>query len=184
MQALQNVSHTADDIYNLPDDKRAELINGVIYNMSPPTRVHQEISLEVSTQIHNYIKKNGGKCKVYTAPFAVFLSEDNKTYVEPDISVICDTSKLTDKGCKGAPDWIIEIVSLSSKRMDYGVKLFKYYDSGVKEYWIIDPLKNKITVYNFENETNMEEYTFADKIKVGIYKDLEIDFFEINPINQ
>ena len=184
MALPKEIEYTTEDIYNLPEGKRAELIDGQIYDMAPPTFTHQKLVNKLSQKITNYIDSKKGPCEVIPAPFVVFLNEDNKTYVEPDISVICDTSKLTDKGCKGAPDWIIEIVSLGSKRMDYGVKLFKYYDSGVKEYWIVDPLKNKITVYNFENETNVEEYTFADKIKVGIYKDLEIDLFEINSINQ
>lgn len=81
-------------------------------------------------------------------------------------------------GCNGAPDWIIEIVLPSSKRMDYHIKLFKYHTAGVKKYWIADPIKNLITTYNFEKEIT-EIYTFADKVKEGIYEDLEIDFSEI-----
>ena len=184
MALRKEITYTTEDIYNLPEGERAELIDGQIYYMAPPSTTHQRILSFLHLEIGTYIKINKGPCEIIPAPLAVFLNKNNTTYVEPDISVICDKSKITNYGCVGAPDWIIEIVSLGSKRMDYGVKLFKYYDSGVKEYWIIDPLKNKITVYNFENETNMEEYTFADKIKVGIYKDLEIDFFEINPINQ
>jgi Uma2 family endonuclease len=79
----------------------------------------------------------------------------------------------------GAPDWIIEIVSPSTKQNDYGIKLFKYCNSGVREYWIVDPAKNRITTYNFENETTVNEYSFSDKVKTGIYEDLEIDFSEI-----
>ena len=109
------------------------------------------------------------------APFAVFLNEDDKNYVEPDISVICSPSKLTDKGCVGAPDWIIEIVSPGSRRMDYFIKLFKYRTAGVREYWIVDPEKNRITVYNFESE-DTGEYAFSESIKVGIYDNLTIDF--------
>lgn len=120
-----------------------------------------------------------GDCEVNIAPFAVFLNANDKTYVEPDISVICDKSKLDDNGCNGAPDFIIEIVSPSSKRMDYFIKLFKYRMSGVREYWIVDPTKESIDVYYFESET-MERYSFKDKVKVGIYEDLEIDFSEIN----
>ena len=180
MEALQSVVYTIDDIYALPDGQRAELIDGIIYNMSPPNIRHQYLNTKLASKIDQYIDTKKGNCMVFSAPFAVFLNADDKTYVEPDISVICDKTKLENgRGCMGAPDWIIEIVSPSSKRMDYGIKLFKYYDSGVKEYWIVDPLKNKITVYNFENETDTEEYSFSDKIKVGIYKDLEIDFSEI-----
>ena len=92
-----------------------------------------------------------------------------------DTSVICDTSKLTDKGCDGAPDWIIEIVSPNSRRMDYYIKLFKYKAAGVREYWIVDPDKNRIMVYNFDNE-DTADYTFSDIVKAGIYEDFSIDF--------
>ncbi len=92
-----------------------------------------------------------------------------------DTSVICDTSKLTDKGCDGAPDWIIEIVSPGSRKMDYFTKLFKYRTAGVREYWIVDSGKNLILVYNFDT-SDSEQYTFADTVKVGIYEDLYIDF--------
>ena len=88
----------------------------------------------------------------HPAPFAVYLDEINNTYVEPDISVICDPNKLDDKGCKGAPDWIIEIVSPASRKMDYLLKLFKYRSAGVREYWIVDIAKNRITVYNFNHD--------------------------------
>lgn len=101
-----------------------------------------------------------------------------KTYVEPDISVICDSGKLTGQGCKGAPDWIIEIVSPASRRMDYFTKLFKYRTSDVREYWLVDPIKNFVIVYNFD-KSDSEQYTFADTIKAGIYDDLYIDFSTI-----
>lgn len=176
MALAQKRIYTINDIYALPDGERAELIDGNIYYMAPPNRKHQRIITELSTVINNYIKANGGSCEVDLAPFAVFLNE-NETYVEPDLSVICDKNKLTDKGCNGAPDWIIEIVSPSSKRMDYMTKLFKYRSSGVREYWIVDPDKNRIMVYYFEaGEDLMEEYTMKDRIKVNIYEDFEIDF--------
>ena len=111
----------------------------------------------------------------------MLLNKDNKTYVEPDISVICDKSKLTEQGCVGAPDWIIEIVSPSSKQMDYLTKLLKYRSSGVREYWIVDPLKNHIIVHNFEADT-MEDYTFSDSVKTSIYEDLAINFAEISEV--
>ena len=170
--------YTTDFIYSLPDGERAELIDGQIYYMSTPSRIHQEILSFLHLEIGSYIRSKKGLCKVYPAPFAVFLNKNNKTYVEPDISVICDKSKLDDKGCVGAPDWVIEIVSPSSKRMDYYVKLLKYPTAGVREYWIVDPLKQIITVHNFEMET-MEEYTFTDTVKAGIYEDLYIDFSSI-----
>lgn len=109
------------------------------------------------------------------APFAVFLDKDDANYVEPDISVICDPNKLTDKGCFGAPDWIIEIVSTSSRRMDYFTKLFKYRAAGVREYWIVDPDKKGIIAYDFQSE-DIKDYTFSDSVKAGIYDDLYVNF--------
>ena len=170
--------YTIKDIYNLPDGQRAELIDGQIYYMAPPSRRHQRIILSLSRQIADYIDAKNGTCEVDIAPFAVFLNEDAKTYVEPDISVICDSDKLTDQGCKGAPDWIIEIVSPGSRKMDYFTKLFKYRTAGVREYWIVDPIKNFVIVYNFD-KSDSEQYTFADTIKAGIYNDLYIDFSTI-----
>lgn len=165
--------YTTDDIYALPDGKRAELIDGEIYYMAPPGTKHQRLVMNLSYQIKDHIIHQNGKCDVFPAPFAVFLNEDNTTYVEPDISVICDPHKITDKGCHGAPDWVIEIVSPSSKTMDYFMKLFKYQAAGVREYWIVDPDKQRVTVYFFEKE-GMEEYSFGDDIPVGIYEGFSI----------
>ena len=175
----QNKEYTIDDIYALPDGQRAELIDGQMYMMAPPTRRHQQILLSLSRKIADYIERKGGSCEVDIAPFAVFLNADDKNYVEPDISVICSSDKLTDKGCTGAPDWIIEIVSPGSRRMDYYTKLFKYRTAGVREYWIVDPEKNRITVYSFESD-DTAEYTFSAAVKAGIYDDLEIDFSSID----
>ncbi len=170
--------YTIEDIYALPEGKRAELINGKIYYMAPPSTRHQELISELSYQISDYIKKNNGFCKIFFAPFAVYLNEKSDTYVEPDISVICDVNKIDDKGCKGVPDWIIEVVSPGSVNMDYHTKLFKYQNAGVREYWIVDPLKDRIFVYNFDAQDTLE-YAFSDRIKVGIYEDLYIDFSKI-----
>lgn len=161
--------YTIDDIYNLPDGERAELIDGQIYYMAPPSWKHQRISGYLHNEIYNYIKGNNGDCEVLAAPFAVFLNKDDMNYVEPDISVICDTSKLDDKGCHGAPDWIIEIVSPGSKPRDYMTKLFKYRIAGVREYWIVDPDKQIVMVYGFEKET-VEQYNFGEDVPVGIYE--------------
>lgn len=167
--------YTIDDIYNLPDGQRAELIDGELYMMATPGRIHQRLVMMLSNNIYNYIQSLNGDCEVYSSLFAVFLNADNKIYLEPDISVICEKDKLIDEGCKGAPDWIIEVVSPSSRSMDYNKKLFRYRTAGVREYWIVDPEKNRIMVYDFEHDT-VAEYTFSDKVKVGIYETLEIDF--------
>ncbi len=171
--------YTIDYIYSLPEGERAELIDGVIYNMAPPNRIHQKIVSVLHYKITDYIKKNNGSCDVYPAPFAVFLNNDDKNYVEPDISVICDKNKLDDKGCNGAPDWVIEVVSPSTKRVDYGIKLFKYRTAGVREYWIINPLTNTINVFDFEKDEKSDQYTFQDDIAVCIYEDLIINISEL-----
>lgn len=165
--------YTIDDIYALPDGQRAELIDGQIYYMAPPSRIHQRILLSLSRIIADYIDSNNGSCEVNIAPFAVFLSENDINYVEPDISVTCNPGKLDEKGCHGAPDWVLEIVSPSSKARDYMTKLFQYRTAGVREYWIVDPEKQRVMVYGFENDT-VEQYDFGEDIPVGIYEDFSI----------
>ncbi|MDE7479560.1 MAG: Uma2 family endonuclease [Lachnospiraceae bacterium] len=178
MALAQTRTYTEDDYYNFGEDVRAELIDGQIYYMSAPSRIHQEILNSINNTIYNYIRSKNGNCKVYPAPFAVKLfQDDDKTVVEPDISVICDPNKLTDRGCSGAPDWIIEIVSPTNPSHDYVKKLNLYLDAGVREYWIVDPRYNKIYVYNMEsNNFVVNEYSFSDTVKAGIYEDLYIDF--------
>ncbi|MCD8220914.1 MAG: Uma2 family endonuclease [Clostridiales bacterium] len=171
--------YTIEDIYDLPNGQRAELIDGQIYAMAPPTRKHQRLVIELSTTINSFIKSNGGSCEVDIAPFAVFLNEDEYNYVEPDISVICDPDKLTDKGCNGAPDWIIEIVSPSSRRMDYYRKLNLYSNSGVREYWIVDPARQAVVVYDLAHEEGPSLYSFSNAVPVGIYPGFSIDFSTI-----
>ena len=176
----QDKSHTEEDYYNLPEDVRAELIDGQFYGMSAPSRIHQELSAELLTIIRQYIKSKNGSCKAYAAPFAVQLKEDSTTIVEPDISVICDSNKLTDRGCTGAPDWIVEITSPSNADHDYILKLNLYAEAGVREYWIVDPTEQAIFVYHLEKEKfRAVAYTFQGKIKVNIYDDLYINFPDI-----
>lgn len=169
MEALKQKIYTVDDIYTLPEGERAELLDGRIYYMAAPSTNHQRISGHLYAEIFQYIQKMKGECEVFAAPFAVFLDEEKTNYVEPDISVVCSRDKLTEKGCNGAPDWIIEIVSPSSRRMDYLLKLLKYSTVGVREYWIVDSEKERVVVHNFEKET-LEEYSFGENVPVGIYK--------------
>lgn len=178
MPLAQTRFFTEEDYYNLPEDVRAELIEGkLIYNQAAPSRIHQTILMELAGTIRDYLKSKDGPCRVYPAPFAVKLKADRKTIVEPDISVICDRNKLTDRGCTGAPDWIIEIVSPGNSSHDYVLKLNLYANAGVREYWIVDPQKERIFVYHLEQEHfGIETYTFHDFIPVGIYPDFQIDF--------
>ncbi len=176
--------YTHEDYMKLPEDVRVELIDGVFYEkypadpitgMAAPNRKHQKIVSELVRVIGNHINGKDGDCEVYPAPFAVRLKDGDKNTVEPDVSVICDKSKLTDDGCTGAPDWIIEIISPSNPGHDYIRKLNLYLDAGVKEYWIIDPLERLVSVYEFgKGIISPKEYSFDDEISVGIYEDLKI----------
>ncbi|MGN0437526.1 MAG: Uma2 family endonuclease [Lachnospiraceae bacterium] len=176
--AKKNI-YTIQDIFKLPENERAELIAGNMYMHAAPSRMHQKIVSFLHLEIGNYIRKKGGDCEVYPAPFAVFIKQDDKNYVEPDISVICNPEKLDEDGCHGAPDWIIEVVSPGTSSHDYVAKLNLYAEAGVREYWIVDPRTNTITVYFFESELSVPRYTFDDKVKVRIYEDLEVDFTKL-----
>lgn len=182
MASAQAKIHTEKDYYNLPEDVRAELIDGQIFYMSSPNRVHQEILGYLFEKIANYIDRKKDSGKVYPTPFAVRLFKDsNKTIVEPDICVVCDPDKLTDQGCTGAPDWIIEIISPGNPGNDYICKLNLYAKAGVREYWIVDPRSKKVLVYYLgQTELEVKTYTLQDKIKVNIYNDLWINFKELN----
>ena len=114
------MEYTIADIYALPDGERAELLDGKIYYMALPDTRHQMLVSDFIYRIRDHISRNHGECVVFPAPFAVFINQDERNYVEPDISVICDKNKITDRGCNGAPDWVIEIVSpstISRKKM-------------------------------------------------------------------
>lgn len=185
INAIDNKIYTYEDYLKFPEDKIVEIIDGRISAMSPaPSRIHQEIIMELSAEIRNYIKSNKGLCKVYPAPFDVILvnenedSKESKNIVQPDISVICDKNKLTDKGCTGSPDMIVEVISQYNPRNDYIKKLNLYEQFKVKEYWIVNPMKKNVLVYTLtENGYGMPDmYTFNDKVKVNIYDNLEIDF--------
>ncbi len=167
-------NYTIEDIYALPNGQRAELIDGQIYDMAPPSYLHQKLVMELSATIRDYIKSHGGPCEVLPAPFAVFLNQDDHNYVEPDVSVICDPNRINDRGYNGAPDFIIEIVSPSSQRMDYLTKLFKYRTAGVREYWIVNPMKETVQTYLFGDIEDFNQYSFDDEIPVGIYDNLKI----------
>lgn len=171
--------YTVQDILELPEGERAELLDGEIFFMASPTTTHQAIVGWIYREICHYISERNGKCRVFISPFAVFLKNDDKNYVEPDVCVICDREKLDNQGCHGAPDWMIEIVSSSSRRMDYYRKLAAYQDAGVREYWIVDSVKKTVVVYNLELEEMPMVHPFDAVIKVGIYEDLAIDFSQM-----
>lgn len=144
--------YSFSDYLSWDESDRAELLDGELIMMAPPARIHQEISVELTRQLANFLE--GKRCRVYHAPFAVRLfeqdgdaPEDVKTVVEPDISVVCDPGKLDGKGCKGAPDMVMEILSPSTQRHDRLVKLDLYQRAGVREYWIVDPDSRTVQVF-------------------------------------
>ena len=179
-------TYTYKDYMLYDENETLEIIDGKIYNMSPaPSRIHQKIIMELSAEIRNYIKATNGSCEVYPAPFDVILKnddeilEDCKNIIQPDISVICDKNKLTDKGCTGSPDMIVEVVSPYNPNNDFIRKLNLYDKYKVKEYCIVNPIKKNILVYKLDEKERYgmpDIYTFEDKVKVGIYANLEIDF--------
>jgi Uma2 family endonuclease len=181
MEARKIEYHTIEDIYNLPEGVRAELIDGQIYYMASPTTRHQDISMALSNQIFNHIKAKDRPCKVFAAPFAVFLFNDDETYLEPDITVICNRDKLGENGCHGAPDLVVEIISPSSASHDSIRKYALYKQAGVREFWLVDPHNNIVTVCDFTGD-NCEptRYNFTDPIKVGIFPDLTVDLGEFS----
>ena len=171
--------YTSEDYWNLPEGHRAELIDGQLYNMAPPSRMHQKLISQFMLVLGQYIRDHHGTCEVYPAPFAVNLDAEDKDWVEPDISVICDTSKLDDRGCNGAPDLVVEVVSPSSRRIDYSTKNALYSEAGVREYWIVDPEKERTTVYRYEDDAAPIVYPFADNIPVGIFPGLAINVADL-----
>ena len=178
----QRRQYTVEDIYALPDGQRAELIDGKWYDMASPNRIHQELVRIFTQRLAEYIEEKGGDCKVYPAPFAVFLNKDNKTYVEPDVSVICDPEKLDDRGCNGAPDLVVEITSPSSTSRDNMVKLLKYCTAGVKEYWVVNPAQRVVSLYSFQEKDlekgGMEMYSFDQELHSVLFPEFSLRLSE------
>ncbi len=168
--------YTVAEIEALPEWVRAEIIDGEMFvRMTTPSTTHQDILMNLSFQLELYIQRKQGKCRVFPAPFGVLPKKDIHNYVEPDITLICDDEKLNAKGCYGAPDLVIEIVSPSNRKMDYVRKLALYREAGVREYWIIDPKHEQVTVYDFEHKKEPTLHPFSERIKVGVYDDLYLD---------
>ena len=176
---LQLEMITLEQYENLPENRRVEVFENVVYDMASPSQIHQTLSMELSNIIYNYIKNKKGLCQVFHAPFDVKLSDKPFTIVQPDIMVICDKDKLDGKRCNGAPDFIIEIVSPSNPADDYIRKLYYYKNYGVREYWIVDPRRKTVTVNYFEDNILSVQYLFDYIIKVNIFDDLYINFSDI-----
>ena len=171
---------TISDYLALPEGARVEMIDGVFYDMASPTTIHQRIASIVFSFIYNYIDSNKGRCIPFIAPTDVQLDNDDKTMVQPDVLVVCDKNKITKTRVVGAPDFIVEVLSPSNYLMDMIVKLKKYKQSGVREYWIILPDQERVIVYNFEKSDMPDQFTFEDKVPVNIWNGkCKIDFVKI-----
>ena len=186
MQLPQDEKYTYADYLKWDDGKRYELIDGVPYMMSPaPSPRHQEISVEIIRQLANYLV--GKTCGVFSAPFDVRLNADaqDDTVVQPDISVVCDRSKIDERGCKGAPDMVAEILSPSSMRHDQIVKFRKYQEAGVREYWLVNPDIRAVQVFLLENgEYISRMYEGKDAVPVSVLEDCIVDLSSVFPQNE
>ena len=169
-RARQQGNYIIEDYYALPEDRRAELIDGIIYDMSSPTSVHQLIGAEIWEQLKSYIRDSKGKCVPMLAPLDVQLDCDDRTMVQPDVLVVCDRERIHMNCVYGAPDFIVEIMSKTTRKKDSILKLNKYMNAGVREYWMVDPESRKVVVYDFAHEEYPVIYGGEDKVPVGILR--------------
>lgn len=174
--------YTVEDYYELSKDERLELIDGVLYNMSSPSSIHQVITGKIYNKLENYIMGKKGQCIPIISPMDVQLDCDDKTIVQPDVMIICDREKIQKGVVYGAPDFVVEVLSPSTGRRDKSLKVSKYMGAGVREYWLVDPKKKNIIVYTEDGEGDCDIYiyTFENEVPVRIFnQDCKINFKEI-----
>lgn len=169
-QEKKQGEYTVEDYLAMPEDVRVELIDGVIYDMAAPVFDHQKIAGEIHRQIANYIMDNNGKCEAGISPIDVQLDRDDKTMVQPDVLILCDSEKLVKGRVFGAPDFVLEVISPATKRKDYFKKLMKYENAGVREYWILDPYKKQLVVFFFEGDIYAQIHDMTQPVPVNIYE--------------
>lgn len=177
--------YTIEDYYAWPKEERIELIDGVIYVMEAPGFVHQRLIGEIFSQLNSYIEKKGGDCIPLLSPVDVRLDCDDKTMVQPDLIILCDRDKIKRWGIMGAPDFLLEVLSPSTRRKDCIKKLQKYSDAGVREYWIIDPKKRVLLTYDFTQDDLPSLYPLTGTAGLALYGgELQIDLDEIAALIQ
>ena len=168
-------TYTMDDIRALPEEIWAELMDGQMVFRAAPNRTHQRINGGMYYAVVSYLRETGRDCEVYIPPYGVFIWGDESEYLQPDLTVFRDHAKSAMDGCVGAPDWVIEIVSPSTRKNDYNRKLFKYREAGVKLYWIIDPMTEMTLVFQFDgNEETTGLYPFEEEIVCAIEPGLKV----------
>ena len=176
--------YTFADVLTWDESEQMEIIGGEVFMRGTPSRLHQEISGEMSRQLANYLE--GKKCRVYHPPFAVRLferdedsPEDVDTMVEPDLTVVCDHDKLDEDGCKGAPDMVVEILSPSTQRHDRLVKLGLYQRAGVREYWIVSPEEQTVQVMLLDSGGVLQLHEVYDRDSIAKVNILDGCFIEL-----
>ena len=174
--------YTLDDYYALPDECRVELIDGVFYDMAAPAYIHQKILGELYLLFRKCVDAHDESCDIFLSPCDVRLDRDNRTMVQPDLLMICHKYDLDIKAYDGAPDFTLEILSPSTRAKDMVLKLYKYQNAGVREYWIVDPMKEEVLVYDLEHEVfSPEKYDFESTIPIHISGgECSIDFSRVN----
>ena len=173
-------SYTIADYYALPDDRRVELIDGRFYDMASPSQLHQIALGELFAQLYPCVLQHP-PCRIFIAPLDVCLDNDDWTIVQPDLLITCQSRDQDSRRINGAPDFIIEIVSPSSRFHDMFRKLSKYRQAGVREYWIVDPEKQKVTVYYFEGDELPDSYNFGDTVSLRIsHGSCSVDFRQVS----
>jgi len=173
--------YTIDDYYAIPEDRRVELIDGVIYDMGDPSLSHQRILGDLFVLFRECASKHNMPCEVYLSPCDVRLDKDNYTMVQPDLLVICGEYDENGILYEGAPELVVEILSPSSRSKDMVLKLYKYQNAGVKEYWIIDPKHRTVYIHQFSDEDYApKQYAFDQEIPIGISEGkCSIDFSKV-----
>ena len=172
--------YTYEDYLSWGEDFRCEIIDGVIYAMTPPLTIHQRILTRLLTKFYNFLE--GKKCEVFPAPFGVrlHLPGERDTIVEPDIVVVCDESKIDEKGCNGSPDLLVEIISPSDPSRDTFEKYQKYLKAKVKEYWIVDPKNKYINFCVLDGDTYVSKiYTQNETIESSVIKGLKVNLSDV-----
>lgn len=176
-------TYTVEDYYKIPDERRVELIDGVIYDMSAPTTVHQDIVFYIHMCIYNHIREKKKPCKVYESPVDVQLDRDNRTMLQPDVMLICEREKVELKKIYGAPDFVLEVLSPSTRKRDLTLKVQKYLYAGVREYWVIDPNKKYLMKYNFMDENFFPElHSLEETVELSVSNG-EL-FIDLTPVKE